>query len=164
MKDWFTFTPQEPPSAEKVEDLVRGKLARRIQQRVRGVVDHGLSRDAALTAGSVVAEAEGGRIVIRSDDSAEVLRQSTAAAFGKPASDETENPDDLFETSTGIPKLVSDGSGERLMFRAISAEAIMRRQAAGQRDQNVEKAVRDSISTGIVDDYDEAIKDVSRGK
>lgn len=164
--DWFTLEAVDDLDPATVDNLAKDRLASRIQARVKATVDNVVSRDAALAGGSIVAKNDGGRIVIRSDDAAEVLRQSSEAAFGPSgdgSGDNAETPDDLFEQSSGIPRFSGDGSGQ-LLFRTISVDSIMRRQAAEQRDQAVERTVTDAVRMGIVDDFDDSVKDVKRGR
>ncbi|MFQ5351812.1 MAG: hypothetical protein ACE5D3_01925 [Candidatus Binatia bacterium] len=139
----------------EVTDLARERLARSVQMRLRGSVDFGVDRRAAQRAQAIRVAAEGERLVIREEDQAAVLG---AAAGSASNSHEPETIDDLFEPSSGVPKL-SNGS---LLFRTVSAKSMFGVQRQKQMDDGVERTVTDTLRAGIVDAFEESFDEVAR--
>ena len=147
---------------DEVTELARERLARDVQQRLRGRVDFGVGVNAARRAQAIRVTAKGNRLVIDESDQGAVLG---AAGDQVAETDPTlaNNVDDLFEPSSGVPRMHTGADGKpRMVFRTITADQIFAGQEQKETDATVEQTVTETVRAGIVDAYDDALQQVAR--
>ena len=164
--DWVYFEPASVAgidSANEVDALARENLARRTQEALRSRIDPGISLRDARRAQAVRVRSEGDRLVIDQDDQADVLDAASGMTKEEPDDTVASTVEQLFETSSGVPKAVvgSDGQ-ERLAFRSISIESLFGAQRQTTQDQAIEQSVTENLRTNIVDAYEDAVSEVGR--
>lgn len=172
----FIFFEHDGSTAEKhadeVESALKGKLAAKLQERLRSRISPGLNADEAVRAGSIRAQASAGGIVIDEDDQAKLLSRSGeqvgSSGGGGEGSDgdlggaEVMDVNDLFKQSDGVPKIIkrADG-GSTVAFRVIDVNRLFGEQI-DMRDQEVQKVVTDALQGGMVDSFEESVEEIER--
>jgi len=153
--DWIYITPASSPAErhpDEVNERVQQKVAKELEQRLRGRLDNGISDSSARRARSVRSAAEGGRIVIDQGD--DPASGTTDEDEGR--STHARDLDDLFSLGSGIPSV---GDGGVASFRTIDASALFGRTQQEQ-DEMVNHTVQEVLQLELVDMLDGAIREV----
>lgn len=166
MADWVFFEPSSMSALDQfdeVDEAARGILARETEVRLRGKLDPGADLKNAHRSQAVRVQSEGGRLVISSEDPGEVLQAAAESSRGGAADNEAAGIEGLFEMSSGIPSVRQGADGKtQLVFKTISMENLFGAQKQVQQDARVEETVTEVVRAGIVDAYDESIKETTR--
>lgn len=158
--DWIRIDPAQMTALDRfdeVDAIARENLAKELQTRLRTTIDPGISLRAAQRAQAVRVASEGNRLVIDSEDQAEVLGASSETVEEPSDPNIVTNVDQLFELSSGVPSIV-DG---KLVYRMISPSALLgKQQQENERDRIIEQTTTETLRINIADAFDDATRDV----
>lgn len=164
--NWFNFDLKKAAPFDKhkeVTKIVDEKLAADVQRSLRTRIDPGLDRKAGAAGEAVKVEADDGRLVIRTESHAEVLKATSQMMSGsKNKGLEAGSVEDLFKPSSGVPEMEKGADGKsKLVYRRIQLEKIFTEQKKKAQDDMVRQTVENTVSTELGRTYEEAFKEVA---
>lgn len=148
---------------DEVEEFARGRLAEQVERNIRTQIDPGIDRKSGVAAGQVKVRAEDDRLVIYSDNPADVLRSSSKQVKGGANPNEASGVEELFKQSSGVPSVHTRPDGSTgLSFKQISVDNLFQEQRAQQQNERIEQSVTETVRSGIVGAYEDAWAEIAR--